>query len=326
MRGVDLNIYHFDYDLTFAALLMNADGEIYHTFGGRDGHDAESHLTIPSMVRVLKAGLTSHMKYAKNPKKRAARKPVRIEQIFDGAPPKKCFHCHNVHDTRARTAGRKRERQHFWPYPDPIQIGIALDTQNPPAITTVAPSSSSARAKLAPGDQIVAANGQPVLTFGDFQRALHAIPDGGGTLELSFIRGDQTMRARLSLKRRWKVADPATYAWRAMKWNRWPKPGFGGKPLTVAEKQTLGLKTEGLAFRVRYIVTWGRYSKTGQRAAAAGIRRGDIVYAVDGENDFADMSHYHSWFRLKRKVGDVVTYSVLRKGQRRQVKLRLERD
>ena len=33
MAGVDLALYRFDYDLTFAALLMNADGTIYHTYG-----------------------------------------------------------------------------------------------------------------------------------------------------------------------------------------------------------------------------------------------------------------------------------------------------
>ena len=48
MAGVDLSMFRFDFDLTFAVLLMNADGTIYHTFAGRDWTHADSHLDRPA--------------------------------------------------------------------------------------------------------------------------------------------------------------------------------------------------------------------------------------------------------------------------------------
>ena len=324
MRGIDLHTFRFDYDLTFAALLMNADGTIYHTFAGRDAHDAESHLSVDSMVATLKHGLRAHM--AHTPVRREPPEPPEvIEKIFDGKPPKNCFHCHNVHDTRFRRAGPEREREHYWPWPDPIQIGVALDTAHPPRLVSVESGSAAARAGLRKGDALLTANSREVFTFGDFQRTLDEIPYGGGTLELTLRRGEKEIRKRIALGKDWRVASLDTYAWRSMVWNRWPKPGFGGPPLRKGEKRKLGLPEDGFAFRVRYLVTWGRFPQTGRRAARAGIRRGDVVFATNGKTDFRDIKQWHTWHRLERKLGDTVTYDVLRKGRKHKVRLKLER-
>ena len=47
------NTFEFDCDLTFCALIMHPQGRILHTYGGRDEFDAESHLSVSSMLRVL---------------------------------------------------------------------------------------------------------------------------------------------------------------------------------------------------------------------------------------------------------------------------------
>jgi len=79
MTGVDLSVYRFDYDLTFAALLMNADGTIYHTLGGRDASSAMSQLAMPSFVRVLRETLEDHRVYSKSPKPPTLAKKVTAE-------------------------------------------------------------------------------------------------------------------------------------------------------------------------------------------------------------------------------------------------------
>ncbi len=63
MAGVDLETYRFDYDLTFTALLMNADGTIYHTYGGRTWEDAQSHLSERAFADVLTRTLAEHAAY-----------------------------------------------------------------------------------------------------------------------------------------------------------------------------------------------------------------------------------------------------------------------
>ena len=54
MNGVNINLFQFDYDLTWMAFFMDAHDGIYARYGGREDHDAESHLTKPSLLRVMR--------------------------------------------------------------------------------------------------------------------------------------------------------------------------------------------------------------------------------------------------------------------------------
>ena len=44
ISGADLNLFDFDYDLTWAAFFLNANEKIYGRFGGRDAGPADAHL------------------------------------------------------------------------------------------------------------------------------------------------------------------------------------------------------------------------------------------------------------------------------------------
>src|SRR5262245_28361417 len=103
MRHVDLERYRFDCDLTFAALLMNADGTVYHRYGGRDWKDAESALSIPSLLAVLRGTLEEHAAYAKSPAPPALPPPRTLEKSEsfarrDAEKRVDCVHCHTVGD------------------------------------------------------------------------------------------------------------------------------------------------------------------------------------------------------------------------------------
>ena len=41
MRGIDLDTFRFNYDLTLAVFAMNADGTVYTTYAGRDAMQQE---------------------------------------------------------------------------------------------------------------------------------------------------------------------------------------------------------------------------------------------------------------------------------------------
>ena len=55
MRGVDLAAVRFDYDLTWAAFVMDADGRVYARYGSRESTNAEDHLSLAGLKHTLGA-------------------------------------------------------------------------------------------------------------------------------------------------------------------------------------------------------------------------------------------------------------------------------
>ena len=60
MMNVDRHRYRFDYDLTFAVLLMHANGAVYHRYGGRDHSDPMSHSSMTALLQVMRQTLEEH--------------------------------------------------------------------------------------------------------------------------------------------------------------------------------------------------------------------------------------------------------------------------
>lgn len=328
MAGVDLETYRFDYDLTFAALLMNADGRIYHTFGGRDATDPQSHLSVPAFVRVLERARATHERESGKPAAPRRHRPQTIEQIPPmaerirrGKAPE-CFHCHMVHDARREDAQARKKwrRDDLWIYPDPVEVGLRLHRDDQTRVTEVLAGSPAAAAGIAVGDTLERLGGQDTLTFGDVQRALHEAPERG-TLEVAWRRGAESSSVRLRLPADWKEADPRVFAWRPSKWSLSPKPGFGGKRLDAAELSRAGLAPGVFAFRVNYLVTWGDEAETGRSAQKAGLRKGDVVTSVAGKGDFESEEHFQAWFRLTQEPGSRVPVEVLRDGRKHVIDL-----
>jgi hypothetical protein len=322
MRGVDLNVYRFNYDLTMAVLLMHPDGTIYSTYAGRDFTHADSHQSPTSLARVLDAALALHGKHVSRAKKPAV--SATVEQLpwwrgNEKAQQAKCFHCHQVHDAWQQE-GRKRgtwtERdQYTWP--DPVQIGLRLDREEQMVVTDAAGAASSVRK----GDRILSIAGRRTLAFGDVQRSLHEEPWEAHSLAVELLRDGKRVSVGIDLADGWKRPSPRVYAWRSMKWPMAPMPGFGGPLLTAEEKAALSLPAGSWAFRVRYIVTWGPNAKTGQRAREAGIRKGMVVHEVDGRSDFEGMDHFQAWFRMTRRPGTPVRIKAFQNGTPRTLTL-----
>lgn len=334
MRGVDLDVYRFNYDLTMAVLLMHPDGTTYASYAGRDFSDASSHQSTTSLARVLDQAMAIHRKHT--PRKAAptpkptTRKPTTVETLpwwrnHKRAQSAKCFHCHQIHDAwqyEGRTRGTWTERDQFT-WPDPDQLGLRLDREGQVVVTSVAPASPSAKAGLRRGDRITMLGARRTIAFGDLQRALEDAPWQANRLPVVWRRGDKPMHGMLRLADGWKRPEPKVYAWRPMKWPMTPRPGFGGRPLTADEKRERGLPVDRWAFRVTYLVNWGPAQRSGKRAEKAGIRKGTIVHAVDGKNDFTGMDHFHAWFRMTRRAGEPVRVEVIQNGTRRTLTLTL---
>src|SRR5437867_8730996 len=66
-NAMDLSLFQFDYDLTFAAFFMNADGTIYGRYGSRsERKDAAKDISLEGFRQGLAAALALHKKYPAN--------------------------------------------------------------------------------------------------------------------------------------------------------------------------------------------------------------------------------------------------------------------
>src|SRR5216117_4403238 len=66
-NALDLALFQFDYDLTFAIFLLNADKTIYGRFGSRsDRKDAAKDISMEGFRKALAAALDLHKRYPAN--------------------------------------------------------------------------------------------------------------------------------------------------------------------------------------------------------------------------------------------------------------------
>ncbi len=324
MSQVDLNLIRFDFDLTFAAVLMNADGTIYHRYGGRLPDDASAFLSMSSLARLLRDTVGEHRAYEKAPAPPAARKPLPaielpvLQRKIAAGQRLDCVHCHTVNDAEhvGAVLGKRWRPDDLYVFPDPERIGVSLDPEHQRQVVAVSPGSPAAKAGIARGDMLLSLGEQrSTRTLSDVQWALHRAPFGANRLQVRFRSGKAEVDATIELADGWKRCSPADYAWRPYKWNLSPAPGFGGPALDAAAKQKLGIAADNFAMKVNYLVDWGERAHRGRAAKAAGLRKGDVVIGFGGKKDFVSFDHLHAWVALTKRAGEPVEIEVWRDGK-----------
>ncbi|MGE0709274.1 MAG: PDZ domain-containing protein [Planctomycetota bacterium] len=331
LRGVDLDAYATDFDLTFSVLVIHPDGTVLHRYGGRDHTSADARLSMTSLVRFLKGAkgtAAAHRPVAREARQRRTLDdlPVWRKRVAERKKPLDCYHCHFVFDAEReqRKAEGTWDRDAIWRWPEPERVGLSLDTEDLGRVAAIQPDTPAARAGLQKDDRLLEVSGQPILTALDLSAVFERSPREAVRLPLRFARGGQERKGELVLAAGWKRGTPLSFSWRPSKWGLSPRPGFGGRPLSAKERAELGLAADGLAFRIGYIVDWGgapdrRY---GQVAREAGLVKGDVVAGIEGA-DLRDPDHLHAWWRLTRKPGDVVVVRLIKQGQREVQKVEL---
>lgn len=316
MRGVNLNVFDFDYDLEWAALFLNADETVYGRFGGQKADAGDTYLTLNGLAHAMRAALARHREVGKQ--RPADMRPADTVEQYPGAQrltAKACIHCHQVYDYRREavvTAGTFR-KEDVWVYPFPENLGLTLDPERGDRVKAVRVASAAERAGLRIGDTLTQVNGFPVASVADVQYALHRAP-AEGEIALRWQSAGRAVEAKVNLAAGWKQTD---ISWRGSTKRLGPDPSIHGTDLTVAEKRALGLKDQQLAFyHGNFLSTAGRQ---------AGLRQNDVIVGVDRKSPEMTVGQFLVHLRLNYKVGDTITLHIIRDGRRLDVPLTLPR-
>src|SRR5688572_8831697 len=117
-NGLDLSLFQFDTDQSFAVFMLNADGTIYGRFGTRsDQTQWTDDVSIEGLAKALDGALALHQAYPANQAELAGKKgpaadfavPEEFPKLkgrygaqlnYEGNVVQSCIHCHQIGDAQ----------------------------------------------------------------------------------------------------------------------------------------------------------------------------------------------------------------------------------
>lgn len=329
---LDLSLFQYDYDQSFAAFFLNADQTIYGRFGTRS-HETESDrdVSVAGFAKALTGALELHKNYPANkatlagkhgPKPLAA-VPEDFPSLkgkygprlnYEGAVDRSCIHCHQVGEALRRFYRDKRATmpaQVLFPYPLPNVLGLIMDPNERATVLEIAAGSAAARDGFLPGDEILSLAGQPLVSIADVQWVLHNAAESG-ELPTQVLRKGKTLTLSLSLAQEWRRQ--GDLSWRATSWDlrRMTLGGMRLDALSREQREKAGLDADTTAFRVRHVGEYGEHAV----AKKAGLQKGDVLLLIDGKSDYQSEADILARMVNAKQPGDRVEFAVLRDGKR----------
>lgn len=319
MEGVDLSLFQFDYDQTWAAFFLNADRTIYGRYGTRASAGADEGVDVSTagFERALEAALEIHAGYPGNRASLAGKKgpPPHAKEIrsfpifksrFAEDPPRGCAHCHHVWEALRsvpREARRPIPDELLWVYPKPDRLGLKLALDERATVRSVAEGSAAARAGFRPGDRILTLLDQPVISVADVQWVLqHA--KAPCVLPVSVDRAGTRVDLDLPLDAGWRKGEDI--AWRTSTGAIRP---FGWQEAIAEQRKALGVPDGSLCVRVR------GFPRVGP-AQRAGLAVGDFVVEIEGSAKAISENRWYELLFQEKARGEPVALTVIR-GEKR---------
>ncbi len=325
MKGVDLSLFQFDYDLNWAAMFINADGVVYGRYGTQSADGPDAFNSIGSLEKAMRRVLALHAGYPKNKSilaaKRGAPKPYRTAMEMPGLENKNnyrktternnCIHCHNIHDAENHKLHLEKKMTHetLWRYPFPDNLGLSIDPKDGQRIATVAPNSAAARAGLRPGQTLTHVNSQPIISIADIQWVLHNLSNDAELIRINIAGSSRQHLIRTTPG--WKKTD---ISWRGSLWNLHPRLRVWTPEVKDDELKRLRLPAGHQALKVKWI---NQGSPEGKAAARAGLRLNDYIIAINGK-PLAKMGHreFNTHVKLNYQSGQQLPLTLIRNGKR----------
>jgi serine protease Do len=332
---IDLSRFHFDFDQSFAIILMNPDGTIYGRFGTRSARPEWDDISLHGLRKAMAEALRMHRDYdrvkpslaGKQVKPSRYRTPLDYPSLsaryrekldYEGQVARSCIHCHQIRDAERRvyrSAGEPMPDEVLYPYPDPEVLGLSMDPKEMATVARIAPGSIADRAGLRPHDAVASLAGQPLLSIADLQWVLHNAP-ATARLKAEVLRDGGTKELTLDLPDGWRRGD---ISWRTTSWElrRMALGGMRLDDLADDQREGAGLPKDGMALRVRHVGEFGDHAV----AKKAGFRKGDLIVAFDGQERRMTESDLFAYALQRKRPGDAVDVTVLRDGERTTLRL-----
>jgi hypothetical protein len=345
-NGLDLSLFQFDTDQSFAVFFLNADKTIYGRFGTRS-HRTEwlGDVSLKGLAVAMESALELHSRYpdhfpatpAALSGKQGPKPDVASPELYpslkdkftdslnySGNVVKSCIHCHQIGDAQRdmyRASGKPLPESLLFPYPHPKAIGLILDPNQRATVKAVTPDTPASRAGFQIGDEIEMLSGQPLLSIADLQWVLHQTPATGGRLEAKIVRDDGSKVLTLELDAAWRQADDIS--WRVSAWGlrRMTTGGMLLEQATLEQRRAAGVAEGEMALHAKHVGQYGAHAA----AKRAGVQKGDILIAFDGRMDLvreADIFRHGMW---ERKPGQRVPITVSRNGKQIQLQLPMQK-
>lgn len=315
MRGVDLSIFDFDYDMQWQALMLTADGEVLGRFGGRDAGTPAKYHTLAGLRHSLAAGLKASRARQQPEEKPAPQKPIRAEDYPAAEKRAKnaCIHCHHVYEFRRALMQREGRwsLDEVWVYPQPENVGLTLDVNQGAHVLGVEPKSVAAKLGVNAKDVLRRLNGTPIASVADVQYALHKTPKTG-EVTLVWQNGKEEKKGSMPLPQDWRRTD---VSWRWSLKSLAPNPSIIGADLDLDGRKSLGLDARQLAYRHMNFLT--------PTARHAGLQANDVIIGIDDQPLTMNARQFEAHIRLHYRVGQEITLNVIRGKERVKVKLKL---
>ena len=322
-KGLDLKTFQYDMDQSWVAMFLNADGTIYGRYGTRTerGPNSDVHLSLPTFRKAAEKVLEIHKNYPANKNQLKGKTgpepdyatPDVIPGLQERAKTARlgCIRCHMVRDQtiRVKWQEKKLTERDLFVYPMPNTFGLAMDPKEGLTVQSVSADSPAAKAGLAAGDELVAINGQPLISLADVQWVLHTSPNET-KLAISLKRDGKTLDKTIELSGNWKETD---IGWRTTTWFGL-RQGLKLDPPTPEER-----KKHGLADKEAGLIVRGLFGPGPAPLQKAGLAANDVILAVDGKPVPATESQFLTSLRLQKWPGDSVKLTIARGSERKEL-------
>ncbi|HVW00058.1 MAG TPA: Trx7/PDZ domain-containing (seleno)protein [Planctomycetaceae bacterium] len=341
-NGLDLSLFQYDTDQSFAVFLLNADRTIYGRFGTRSHRtDWIGDVSLEGLAKALRRALALHADYPKNKPALAGKtdpapefaRPELYPSLkdkytstlnYEGNVVKSCIHCHQIGDAQRQFYRDKDEpipEAVLFPYPHPRAVGLVLAPNECATVREVTKDSAAERSGFRAGDVIDTLEGQPLLSMADVQWVLQRSPAAGGELKAEVIRDGRRMPIALSLPAGWRQAD--NISWRATAWGlrRMATGGLLLKELSAEKRVDIDVSAKGMALRVEHVGQYGPHAAAKQ----AGFQEDDIFVEFDGRTDLNRETDLIRHALTAHRAGEQVPVVVLRKAQRVKLMLPMQK-
>lgn len=297
VNSLDLSRFQFDYDLSLSALILNADGTTYGRFGSWVHQKNPELKEADGLQASLTAALTLHKNYpankaslaSKQPKKVPYKTPLDMPAIakspraftpdldWQGKVVQSCLHCHQIGDAVKSQLHQARKPIPLFashPFPSSDTIGIQLSPAHRATVRKVLPASPADRAGLQDGDEILSANGAPLISPADFSWALHHLQTTN--LDLLVKRNGKPSKLSLKLPSTWRLETDISRRVGTWPMRAWIGGGMKLKDLTDKERDDRGIPSSQLALMAEHVGQYGEHAA----AKRKGFKKGDIIIQV----------------------------------------------